>query len=119
RKKLVGLFLMALAFFGGYEIAHSIPAPGRNAIVTPGSFSENCSYVLYQDSGSFLANNCTSGDNDFKESTANALMADMQTALGTVGGEVAIQKGDWTLSSIWPSVNMKSLVVLMGEGSKT
>lgn len=117
-KLATGILALTLVIIGAFEV-NAIPAPGRSSVIEPGSFSEACTYVLYQDSGSFLANSCLTGGNDFKESTASALMADMQTALATSGGEIGVQKGTWTLTSQWPTTNLKNLVVLVGEGPTT
>ena len=46
-------------------------------------------------------------------------MTDMQTALGSSGGLIQVQKGVWTLTSAFPTVDLSSLVVLSGEGPAT
>jgi hypothetical protein len=111
--------LLATIVLGGFLIYDRVLGPVRTVTVQNGSVNQGCSYVLYQSSGSFLADSCVPGGTGYKESTATALMSDMQAALGSSGGLVEVQKGTWTLASQWPTIDLSSLVVLSGEGPAT
>src|SRR5207245_342319 len=78
KPKLLALFIIVLTVTVGWEtyVILALPAPGRSSIVTPGGQTTPCSYDNYQDSGKFVGRNCQTGDNQFLETTANALLVD-------------------------------------------
>jgi hypothetical protein len=113
------VLLLATIVLGGFIVYDRVLAPVRTVTVQTSSVNEGCSYVLYQNSGSYQADSCVPGGTGYRESSASSLMADMQTALGSLGGLIQVQKGIWTLTSAWPTVDLSSLVVLSGEGPAT
>ena len=113
------VLLLATIVLGGFVVYDRVLAPVRTVTVQTSSVSQGCSYVLFQNSGSYLADSCVPGGTGYRESSATSLMGDMQTVLASSGGLIGVQKGVWTLTSQWPTVDLSSLVVLSGEGPAT
>lgn len=118
RKATIGLVLITVVL-SSILVYDRFFAPARTTTVQTGSANSGCSYVLYQNSGSYSADSCIPGKPGYSETTATALLTDMQTALGSLGGRIEVQKGTWVLTSQWPTVDLSSLVVLEGEGPTT
>ena len=66
----------------GYVAA--TPAPSRNTIVTPGTNSIDCTFVVYNDGSTTLARNLQ-GDNQFSSATATS-EATIQNAINALDG---------------------------------
>lgn len=68
-----------------WHFASAIPASNINSVCEPGGCSaQACTYYIYRDTtlsfvntNTTLARNCTTGANDFKESTTDALLQDV------------------------------------------
>lgn len=115
--KLVSVLLaIALVVLGSYEV-FSIISPSQSNVSN--FIGGPCTFVLHQDNGSFLADNCVTGKTDYREQSSDTLFGDMQTVLGSTGGQLYIRKGTWTLASQWPTVDLSTLAILRGEGPQT
>jgi len=63
KSKLLALIIICLSVTVGWEsYVLAVPAPGRSAIITPGTGSP-CDIRIYIDSGQYGAANCRTGDN--------------------------------------------------------
>ncbi len=117
--KLVSVVLaITLVVLGSYEVF---------SIIVPSQFNGNagnfiggpCTFILYQDSGSFLADNCATGKTEYREQSSDTLLGDLQTVLASTGGELYVRRGTWVLASQWPTVDLSTLTILRGEGPQT
>ncbi len=117
--KLVSILLaIALVVLASYEV-FSIIAPSQSNANVSNFIGGPCTFVLYQNSGAFLADNCATGKNDYREQSSDTLFSDMQTVLASTGGQLYIRKGTWILASQWPTVDLSALAILRGEGPQT
>lgn len=112
------LLAITLAILASYE-AFSIIAPSPSNANVQNFAGGACTFILYQDSGNFLADDCVTGKNSYTEQSSDALFADIQNTLSSTGGTIDIRKGVWTLGSQWPTVDLSTLAVLVGEGPQT
>ena len=108
---------IVLVVLASYEVFSKI-SPQSNGNVST-FIGGPCTFILYQDSGSFLAENCATGKTDYREQTSDTLFGDVQSVIAATGGELYVRRGTWTLSNQWPSVDLSTLAFLRGEGPQT
>src|SRR6266571_3143489 len=77
------IFLSATVGWEGYVLA--TPAPNRNTIVTPGTNSIDCTFVVYIDGTTTLARNLQ-GDNQFASSPGATSEIVIQNAINALDG---------------------------------
>lgn len=117
--KLTSILLaITLAILASYE-ALSLITPAQSNGAVQNFAGGACSFIIYQDSGGFFANDCTTGKNAYTEQTSDLLFSDIQGALSSTGGTVDVRKGTWTLAGQWPTIDLSSLAILRGEGPQT
>src|SRR2546422_5922200 len=79
--------------------ASAIPSPSRPSNVEPGSMTKPCNYIVFKDGSKILANNCSTGVNDYSETDIAITLQDIFTNKCANGCTVKVQNDLYTTSS--------------------
>src|SRR5438309_2313701 len=126
-KHLLALFLVCLSIFslGMLNIyqALAIPASTRNSICEPGNCTTiPCSFDVYADGSSALVKSCSTGQG---VATCTTITIEvclnyslLSTNLGTNGGTVVIEDGDYTASDTIQVFTSDTLLTGLGNAGR-